>query len=86
MQMPASHWHKIFCSFIKEAAMAAQNRDITPQEPQKSSPKNPISEEPVSEHVENAHAAGVGAIGRNDEKLPTGEDGSYTPGPEEPAY
>jgi hypothetical protein len=66
--------------------MAAQDRDNSPQEPRKDILKTPISSEPVSAHIENAHAAGVGAMGRNDEKLPTGEDGTYTPGPDDPAY
>jgi hypothetical protein len=83
---PTSHWHKFFCYIIKGATMAAQDRDITPQQPQKDIPKTPATGEPVSGHIENAHAAGVGAMGRNDEKLPTGEDGTYTPGPDEPAY
>lgn len=33
--------------------------------------------------VANAHASGLGAMGRNDEKLPTGEERQE---PEEPAY
>lgn len=35
--------------------------------------------------VENAHAAGVGAMGRNDEKLPGGEEGA-TADAGEPVY
>lgn len=34
-------------------------------------------------HIANAHASGLGAMGRNDEKLPTGEEHHD---PEEPVY
>ena len=34
--------------------------------------------------VDNAHAAGLGAMGRNDEKLPTGEEEEQAP--QDPAY
>lgn len=35
--------------------------------------------------VENAHASGLGAMGRNDEKLPGGEEGEASD-TEEPVY
>ncbi len=35
--------------------------------------------------VENAHAAGMGAMGRNDEKLPPGAE-QEAAAPDEPAY
>lgn len=54
----------------KPAALA--NEDYTP-----------VKDEEGRTQVANAHASGLGAMGRNDEKLPTGEE---TPPPQDPAY
>ncbi len=70
--------------------MTDKDLKTTGPEAHKHLPKNPVGEAaPVSAHIDNAHASGLGAMGRNDEKLPTGADGTEGaegPGPEEPAY
>lgn len=43
----------------------------------------PVKRDVSSEDIPNAHAAGDGAMGRNDEKLPNG-DGEEKTGEEQP--
>ncbi len=51
----------------------AQDPPEAPQEVKETAQQDPI-EKHLSAQVDNAHASGLGAMGRNDEKLPTGAD------------